>query len=219
MALNEKQVEELFRFCEKKFVRHYDLQLELVDHLAERIEEEMALDTKLSFNEALHRVYAGFGLFGFAHIVQDRANMLYKRNGKLWWAQVKAFFVLPKILLTLFLGLFFYQFASYLPAEVCSIALYVAWGGGYIVQIWAFRRLRKSMTKNLMLTQYLPAATSFAPFFIMQEIMFNSKFSTFPVAFAVLMVIGIIYHIAFVVVVKNLTEEAKRFYPQAFKVA
>ena len=101
MPLTEKQIESLFRFCEKKFVRHYDLQVELVDHLAERIEEEMAADATLGFDAALQRVYAGFGLFGFAHIVQDRSAMLHKRNSKLWWSQVRAFFVLPKILLTI----------------------------------------------------------------------------------------------------------------------
>jgi hypothetical protein len=44
MTLNQEQIEALFRFCEKKSVRYYDLQVELVDHLAERIEEEMKAD-------------------------------------------------------------------------------------------------------------------------------------------------------------------------------
>jgi hypothetical protein len=219
MALTEKQIEALFCFCEKKFVRHYDLQVELVDHLAERIEEEMAANAKLSFEEALQRVYAGFGIFGFAHIVQDRANFLYKRNNKLWWVQVKAFFVLPKILLTISLGLFFYQLAEYLPPEVCGFALYIAWLGGYVFQLRSLRRLQKSMTKSLMLTQNLPAASLITPVFIAQELMFNSNVSSYPVAFAILLLTGIIYHTAFVVVVENLTAEARKLYPQAFKTA
>ena len=218
MALTEKQIEELFRFCEKKFVRQYDLQLELVDHLAERIEEEMATDSRLSFEEALQKVYKGFGIFGFAHIVQDRAAMLEKRNSKLWWSQVKTFVVLPRILLTLSLGLLFYQLAAFINEEICTIVLCTTWLGGFICQAHTLLRLRKSMHKNLMLTQNLSAATSFTPFFLIQ-FLFDSRISTQPVVFAVLMVFGIIYHVAFVVVVKNISEEARKLYPQAFKTA
>jgi len=219
MALTEKQIEELFRFCEKKFVRQYDLQLELVDHLAERIEEEMAADSKLSFEDALQKVYKGFGIFGFAHIVQDRSNMLYKRNKKLWWAQVKSFFVLPRILLTLSLGLVFYQAAGYMSGDVCGIVLYVAWLSGFIFQIRALRKFQKSMTKSLMLTQNLPGTTLITPFFIMQELFSDNTLSKYPLAFSILMVIGVIYHAAFIVVVKNVSDEARKLYPQAFKLA
>ena len=41
MTLTHKQIDQLFAFTKKKMVRYYDLQVELVDHLAARIEEEM----------------------------------------------------------------------------------------------------------------------------------------------------------------------------------
>jgi hypothetical protein len=220
MALTENQVEALFRFCEKKFVRQYDLQVELVDHLAERIEEEMAADPRLSFDEALQKVYKGFGIFGFAHIVQDRSNMLYKRNNKLWWSQVKAFFVLPRIVLTLSLGLVFYQAAGYISGDLCGIVLYIAWLSGFIFQIVALRRFQKSMTKTLMLTQNLPGATLITPFFIIQDLFYtDTPLSRYPVAFSILMVIGIIYHAAFIFVIKKVSDEARELYPQAFRAA
>ena len=40
MQLNHEQVQQLFSFTEKKFVRYYDLQVELVDHLAERLKKK-----------------------------------------------------------------------------------------------------------------------------------------------------------------------------------
>lgn len=219
MALTEKQIDELFRFCEKKFVRHYDLQVELVDHLAERVEEEMAADGKLNFEEALQKVYKGFGIFGFAHIVQDRAAMLEKKNRKLWWSGVKSFFVLPRLLLTLSLALLFYQLANFLSPEICGVALLCAWFGGYIFQIRILWLLKKSSTKSLMLTQNLPASMLFTPIFFGQQLLFEREIVSHPVIFSVLMVTGIIYHAAFIVVVNDVTSEAKKLYPEAFKIA
>ncbi len=83
MQLSKDQIDQLFAFTKRKMVHWYDLQVELVDHLAERIEEEMNADPKLSFDAALAKVYAGFGIFGFAKIVQERSKSLYdlgKRN-------------------------------------------------------------------------------------------------------------------------------------------
>ena len=37
--LTEAQIDELFSFCKRKGVKHYDLQIELVDHLASSIEQ------------------------------------------------------------------------------------------------------------------------------------------------------------------------------------
>ena len=70
-----------------------------------------------------------------------------------------------------------------------------------------------------MLTKHFPGATFFTPIFLIQEILFNSSLLTHPVSFAILMVIGIIYHAAFVVVLQNVSPEARKLYPEAFKTA
>ncbi len=38
-TVNEKQIERLFQFTREHYVKHYDLQSELVDHLANAIEQ------------------------------------------------------------------------------------------------------------------------------------------------------------------------------------
>mgnify|MGYP000193300158 CR=1 FL=1 len=39
--ITEVQYESLFAFCRKHYVQYYDVQVELVDHLAEAIEEKL----------------------------------------------------------------------------------------------------------------------------------------------------------------------------------
>ena len=58
MQLSKDQIDQLFAFTKKKMVHWHDLQVEIVDHLAERIEEEMNADSKLGFDDALAKVYA-----------------------------------------------------------------------------------------------------------------------------------------------------------------
>jgi hypothetical protein len=39
-TITPEETRQLFEFCEKKRVKHYDVQFELVDHLASDIEEQ-----------------------------------------------------------------------------------------------------------------------------------------------------------------------------------
>ncbi len=49
MKLTEAQIEELYAFTRKKYVEHYDVQTELVDHLATSIEEKMSESRQYQF--------------------------------------------------------------------------------------------------------------------------------------------------------------------------
>ena len=114
--ITEVQYESLFAFCRKHYVQYYDVQVELVDHLAEAIEEKLKLNPKLNFEQALDSVYAGFGIKGFADIVATRMEMISKKSRKQKWKLFFAYFTIPKIAMTiclyatiLFLGKFLTQ--------------------------------------------------------------------------------------------------------------
>lgn len=57
--LTNEQIQSLFTFCEKHFVKYYDVQVELVDHLANAVELEMQTNPKYSFERALEKVQVG----------------------------------------------------------------------------------------------------------------------------------------------------------------
>jgi hypothetical protein len=219
MALTQTQIEELFRFCEKKLVRHYDLQVELVDHLASRIEEEMATNNKLSFEETLKKVYAGFGLFGFAHIVRERGESLQKHHNRLYHEEIKRFFTLPKALLTISLVLLFFQLGRFIPLENRFIVFYGVLIPCFVIQAYYLNSLRKKLQKKLMLTQYLPATSLLSLFYLFDRILFKESEVSNPIFFALLCVSVIITEGAFVTVTKRITQKARLLYPEAFKAA
>jgi hypothetical protein len=99
--ITDEQYESLFAFCRKHYVQYYDVQVELADHLSAAIEERMSNNPKLSFEQALDAVYAGFGIKGFADIVAAREKMVSKQCRKQKWKLFFSYFTVPKIAMTI----------------------------------------------------------------------------------------------------------------------
>ncbi|HUZ57957.1 MAG TPA: hypothetical protein VMU83_04180 [Hanamia sp.] len=87
--LTKEQVDCLFIYCEKHFVKYYEVQIELVDHLANAIETKMDANHKLSFEKALDEVHESFGVRGFAPLVSEKQIAAEKQSGKLFWKLFK----------------------------------------------------------------------------------------------------------------------------------
>jgi hypothetical protein len=109
MKLSTEQIERLYQFTRQHYVEYYDLQTELVDHLANAIEEQWQQNPKLSFEEALQIEFKKFGVFGFMDVVEQRQSALNKKYNKLVLNELKTFFSVPKIIGTIAaVGIVFY---------------------------------------------------------------------------------------------------------------
>ncbi|MDQ7959332.1 hypothetical protein [Flavobacterium lindanitolerans] len=111
MKLNEQQINQLYIFTRRHFVEWYDLQSELVDHLANSIEDRWKENPKLTFEEALGLEFKKFGIFGFMDVVDERRRFLSKKYSRIIWKHYKEFFRLPKIILTVS-SMYFLYFLS-----------------------------------------------------------------------------------------------------------
>lgn len=100
MKLSEQNIDQLYTFTRQHYVEWYDLQSELVDHLANAIEAEWQKNPKLTFEEVLDLEFKKFGIFGFMDVVEERQKFLQKKYAKMIWNYYKEFFRLPKIILT-----------------------------------------------------------------------------------------------------------------------
>lgn len=96
--LSHEEIQKLFDFTRKKYVRYIDVQVELVDHLASSIEELRSNDPSISFESALQKVYARFPITGFNNLIQEKAKAL----NAFWWRKLKNYIIdfmtWPKIL-------------------------------------------------------------------------------------------------------------------------
>ena len=100
LKVNEAQTARLYEFTRQHFVEYYDLQTELVDHLAQGIENQWLENSKLDFEDALQKEFKKFGIFGFSDVVSERQAAMSKRYQQFIWHHFKEYFGIPKVVLT-----------------------------------------------------------------------------------------------------------------------
>lgn len=107
--LTPNEIDGLFIFCRKQKIKYYDVQIELVDHLASSIEQAWKTNPEISFQDALTKIYLSFGVNGFQKVEKAKKKELRKKYDRLIWTYLIEFYRLPKIIFTavLIVTLFF----------------------------------------------------------------------------------------------------------------
>ncbi len=228
MALSKLQIDELFVFTEKKFVKWYDLQVELVDHLANKIEEELDQNPKTNFEDALKKVYASFGIFGFARIVREKEEQVRKFNNKLWFKELKTLFVWPNLLKSLSLLLILKLMIDFIPMEYilyAGLLLAIIQTGFQFYKARMDRKHAAKVNRKLLLTQFVFFPNGFGYLYFQFWIniwRFDEQGDYIAVnKYVFLGVVFIITssYIAGINVARKIYATAKTMYPEVFKAA
>jgi hypothetical protein len=155
VILTNVQIENLYKFCARHYVHYYDLQTELVDHLASAIEEKMNDHPALSFEKALDDVYKGFGVMGFAPLVSGKMMQLERAQLKLKWQFFKKAITPPALFTTLLLPVFLVLMAQLNPTFFKDWGTYALIGVGMLFQVLLIIkifRISGRQQKKLLLT-------------------------------------------------------------------
>jgi len=149
--LTKKQIQELYKFTKARRVRHYDVQTEVVDHLASAIEGKWVTNPDLSFEKALNQVYAGFGIFGFGKLEQEKTEAINAKLLRKTWTYVKSFLTIPKIFLTILLIVLLYNFLLIVDNAVIA-AKWIGVGTSifYLIFLEIKRRREKEWFNNFL---------------------------------------------------------------------
>ena len=107
--ITNEEIKLLDEFCRKKDVIYVDLRLEMIDHLADSMEELWLENPQLSFQKALLTVYKRFGIFGFLDVVGEHHNKMTKRYLRLFWKTVLEVIAWPRIVGFVLFTLALYQ--------------------------------------------------------------------------------------------------------------
>ena len=117
MKLTETHIQGLYKFTRKHYVYFYDVQSELVDHLANDIEDIWQAQPNLSFQDARDTSFKKFGIFGFMDVIEAKQKQMNKRYGKILWRFFKEWFTLPKVVVTISLFLAIFSFLKITYSE------------------------------------------------------------------------------------------------------
>lgn len=146
-TLTPQQIEHLHEFCEFHNVKYYDVQIELVDHLASAIEKHWETEPQLTFEEALVDVAEQFGVdpfhfsrpdsllpfpienihanSGFDAITEARAKTLERKYNRLHIRYFFEFFKLPKLVLTIASTLIIYGLFEFVRNKALAAGIYL----------------------------------------------------------------------------------------------
>ena len=146
MKLTDVEIDRLYKFTREHFVYHYDVQTELVDHLANDIEQTWVAQPHLKFEKARDISFKKFGVFGFMDVVEKKQKAMNKHYWKILLRFVKEWFTLPKIIITgLIFMVFFTILQSTLAEEVLIATIFIL----VIVDLFfLFKNRRKKKTPN-----------------------------------------------------------------------
>jgi hypothetical protein len=148
MKISDNQITELYRFTREHFVLHYDVQTELVDHLANDIEQIWVEQPMLTFREAKTISFKKFGVFGFMDVVEKRQKVLGNKYWRIIWRFAKDWFQLPKIALTFLICFLLYQIFTSNVSEYIFISIFFGYYLMCFVKIVQLKTTFKKRTKN-----------------------------------------------------------------------
>jgi hypothetical protein len=161
-TITTEETKKLFEFCRNHFVNYYDVQIELVDHLASAIEELWKSDADLSFDEALKSTFKKFGIYGFSKIKSQKRKALKRKYNRLLWDYFTEFYRWPKVLMTFVLT--FALFILFQMVENSMLIFYAYFSALFIfVVIYFFswyRRFKVKTKKKFLLIDYLHGVLS-----------------------------------------------------------
>lgn len=228
--LSDVQIEALFKFCKRKYVYYYDVQVELVDHLANAIEIEMENDRKLSFENALQKVYSGFGIMGFSTLVAEKERQAEKYNRRLYWRLFKSQFGWPQIIGFIAINVLLFSvittFAlglilSCLAAFLLTIPL-------YSIKLFRFRKLAgKTQKKFVILNLSTLGGFGIVPWYILQTYLISEEHFNLnyiidfklAIVFSLSLSLYIISSIAISLTIDAAKKSLTESFPEVFKFA
>lgn len=159
MKINPDQIKDLYAFTRKHFVEWYDLQTELVDHLANDIEAVWEEHPNFSYKEARDNAFKKFGVFGFMDVIEKSQKAMSKKYTKYLFTELKKWFQVPQIMGTLALFFLFFICFSSSISNYFLIAFYLmgtTWICYKAIQLnREFRRRKKLSDKKWLLEEMI----------------------------------------------------------------
>lgn len=149
MGLTNQQIQELYFFTQKHYVEHFDVQSELVDHLANDIEKIWSKQPELPFEVAKNISFKKFGVYGFMDVVEEKQKQLSKKYFSIILQYIKEWFTLPKMIFSLMIFYSFFAIQMFPQAYTIYTSIYLLIA---IIEIRYIYLFKKRIQKKAMLT-------------------------------------------------------------------
>lgn len=223
--LTTEQINHLYRYLADKGIEYFDVQVELVDHIASKIEEQLDLYPEKPTHEVFEQTLKKFNERGFEQVVKEKEKQVARQYRRYGWESFKDFFSWPKIVFTAVLTGVVYVFLSNSSIEVFKainesvLLICVTLGIGYSITV-GFRNVM--MPQKLSFTNYGGVGTgliiinfNYVVKLILKYMMLGE--TTYPLGGAFLLSLSFLLGIAKIQAYEKLRAYSRQLYPKAFK--
>lgn len=104
MNLSPDQIATLKKLISAKGYEEIDVQYEILDHVACRIEVLMTDNPKLTLEDAFRKTHSEFGIFGFADLADSYRESIRKKFWTRYWASLKTLVTSYRVVYLFLLG-------------------------------------------------------------------------------------------------------------------
>lgn len=108
--LTKEQINRLYRYVSGMGVEYFDVQVELVDHIAAKIEERLHQNPERSEAEIFDETLPAFAKNGFRQVVREKEKQVGRQYRRYFWQNFKSFFSWPKVFFTAVLTWILFEF-------------------------------------------------------------------------------------------------------------
>jgi hypothetical protein len=126
MKLSKAQIEQLKKLISYKGYPEIDVQYEILDHVACKVEEMMDENPNLSLPDAFQKVHASFGIFGFSELEESYKKMIQKRLWGYYWTALKNLLLSYRVIFPIGLLYLFFQSSILLQDSRAWFAMIIA---------------------------------------------------------------------------------------------
>ncbi|WP_425635908.1 hypothetical protein ACPUEN_10875 [Algoriphagus yeomjeoni] len=108
MKLSPSQIDTLKKLISSKGYPEIDLQYEILDHVACKVEVLLEEKPEMALDDAFRKVHSEFGIFGFSDLAESYTKSIEKRYRRFFWEELRAFFTSYRIIYPAGIGFILY---------------------------------------------------------------------------------------------------------------
>ena len=109
MELTKEQIKQIDSYLNACRVTFEDVKKELIDHFASILEVKLKEKRIVNFQEELQQIHKDFGENGFKTLLDEKKKSITKQFYKSTFTELKQFFSIPKIVITVFFSIVLWQ--------------------------------------------------------------------------------------------------------------
>tara|TARA_R110002020_G_scaffold367284_2_gene579197 strand:- start:554 stop:1252 length:699 start_codon:yes stop_codon:yes gene_type:complete len=108
MKLSPSQIDTLKKLISSKGYPEIDLQYEILDHVACKVEVLLEEKPDMSLDDAFRKAHSEFGIFGFSDLAESYTKSIEKRYRRFFWEEFVEFFTSYRIIYPAGIGFILY---------------------------------------------------------------------------------------------------------------